>query len=615
MRWLVILLSVVVAATASASPRDLAGWGLYDRYCLACHGANGDGKGPAAPFSTGRPRDLTTGQMKWRSTQPGQPATDDDLRITIRYGVRGTSMHDFALSAAQIDQLIAVVKAFAPDAYTRESAPVALAASPPARDAARGRALWNRLGCVACHGLYGDANTPAGRQLVPPPYDFTRQPFKRPRAADDADSRRRAIAMSIATGLAGTAMPSYTTAIPEPDIWALADHVYSINALAKPAEDRSVLDAQTIALDGKPGLAVGTWPGGGDSVEATLFGGAIAAQGTPPPSLGPAQASLRAQDCGRCHAKQFREWQPSVHRGATSPGLAAQMYGMKPAQAASCLRCHAPLAEQQTDAGLHADGVSCGGCHVRGWQRHGPPNVAPSLLPLPSYPLATLAIYERADFCLPCHQLPPRTATEGKPLLNTYKEWLESPYMRRGVQCQHCHMPNREHTFRGIHDREMFANAIAVRGSASAKDDVVTVRAELENVGAGHKLPTTPTPAAWLVVELLDARGAPIAGASHRHRIGRDIYFDGTWHEREDTRIRPGNSARIVRAWRGGRVRDATQLRITVEVHPDDYYERLYETRLRQRMPAARRVLYEQALARGRANRYTATTFTVPLTR
>ena len=63
-------------------------------------------------------------------------------------------------------------------------------------------------------------------------------------------------------------------------------------------------------------------------------------------------------------------------------------------------------------------------------------------------------------------------------------------------------------------------------------DEVV---AEVANVGAGHYLPTTPTPAAWLEIALLDAKGKSLASA--KQRIGRDIYYDTEWHERADTRI------------------------------------------------------------------------------
>src|SRR5258708_28412090 len=95
---------------------------------------------------------------------------------------------------------------------------------------------------------------------------------------------------------------------------------------------------------------------------------------------------------------------------------------------------------------------------------------------------------------MPCHQLPPRTAVEGKPLLDTYREWLEGPYMRRGIQCQHCHMPNREHAWLGVHDRDTFRQAIRVDAMASRAHGKVTVLATLANIGAGHFVPTTAPP-------------------------------------------------------------------------------------------------------------------------
>jgi hypothetical protein len=229
--------------------------------------------------------------------------------------------------------------------------------------------------------------------------------------------------------------------------------------------------------------------------------------------------------------------------------------------------------------------------------------VAPSLMQIAGYPLTTLAIYERADFCLPCHQLPARTEVAGKPLLNTYKEWLEGPYMRRGIQCQHCHMPNREHTWKGVHDPQTFKEAIALTATTSNKAGTVTVVAELANVGAGHYLPTTPTPAAWITITLLDANGKRLA-TEERQRIGRDIYYDTAWHERADTRIPPGEKLTMTRVW--NKLAGAVTARITIEVRPDDYYERLYEEQLKRSLPADRKKLYEEALARGRSRRYVA---------
>jgi mono/diheme cytochrome c family protein len=588
-------------------PRARAGWALYDRLCLACHGEAGDGRGPAAAYTRGRPRDLTRGEYAWRTTALGAAPTDDDLRRTITHGAPGTSMPAFELTPAQLDQLVDVVKAFAPQAFLVGASPITLAAPPPI-DVARGARLWLERGCSTCHGPTGNGTSPVARTITAPPYDLTREPLHRPRADGDV---RRAAALAIATGRA--AMPGYAGALPDADLWALADHVVALGAGAKPERNR--LDDRTIALDDVSQLVVGAWPGT-DPAEARIFGNPIPPQGPPPGALAPAQASLSARQCARCHAKQYREWETSMHRVASSPGLAAQMLGMQPAAAAKCLRCHAPLAEQQTDDALRTQGLSCAGCHVRGWTRHGPPNVSPTLLPLPNYPRVELAIYERADFCMPCHQLPPRTALAGRPLLDTYREWLEGPYMPRGIECQHCHMPNREHTFLGIHDAHTFRQGIALSARASNKDGRVTAVAELANVGSGHSLPTTPTPAAWLWIELLDAGGKPIAEATASLRIGRDIVFDaGQWHERADTRIPPGDQVTLSRTWSGGRTAQATRARITVEVRPDDYYERLYAERLAGTLTAERRTLYEQAAARGKAARYIAERREVPITR
>jgi hypothetical protein len=104
-----------------------------------------------------------------------------------------------------------------------------------------------------------------------------------------------------------------------------------------------------------------------------------------------------------------------------------------------------------------------------------------------------------------------------------------------------------------------------------------------------------------------------IEGASASLRIGRDIYFDGTWRERADTRIPPGERAVMARAWSGGRTSVATGVRVTVEVHPDAYYEGLYQARMRGKVPPEARALYEQALARARGSHYIAEQRVIPI--
>ncbi len=618
MRWVAfVVLALALGAWAPPPPRPQAlhGWPIYERFCLPCHGTRGDGHGPAAPYTWPSPRAFTRGELKWRSAPVGQPPTDDDVRTTIQLGAPGTSMPGFAgrLTDAQIDDVLEVVRAFAPAAFEGAPRPIVLG-EPPAPDPARGARLWLEKGCPACHGPRADGRGPSSFALRAPPYDLTAV-LHRPREPG-SDAYRRAAALSIATGLTGTAMPSFAGTLPEADLWALADHLVAIAGSddRRARSGRSAMTPATIDADRAAPITAGTWPGLGDSDEVAVFGEPIAPQGPPPPSLAPAQASLHARQCARCHAKQAREWETSLHRAAASPGLLAQTeYGMPPGERAGCLRCHAPLAEQLADAALRSDGTSCAGCHVRRWVRRGPPAVAPSLLTLPSYPLVTVGLYQRADFCLPCHQLPPRNAVAGRPLLDTYREWLEGPYMPRGVQCQHCHMPNREHAVLGIHDPPTFRQGIQLEASAHRREARITAVAMLTNIGAGHYLPTTPTPAAWLSITLIDAHGHAIPGASDRHRIGRDIWFDGEWHERADTRIPPGETITLARAWTAGRTAEATAARIAIEVHPDDFYERFYADKLAGALDPAQRALYQQALSRALGSHYLAEQRDVPI--
>lgn len=568
---LVIALLAVIAAIAAPAPSGTPpGWATYERFCLACHGERGDGAGPAAPYSRGRPRDFTRGEFAWRSTPIGSPPTRSDLRDTIRNGVGGTSMHGFrdALTPAQIDEVIDVVLAFGPKVPAAN--PIALPPR-PAKPGITGAASWTSRGCAACHGASGFD----GR--VPLPI-----PLHRP---DPGFDPRRGIAMTIATGTG--AMPGY--ALPAEELWALADHVLALNPnmAGRSSVDPCAMPQRLPPLE-RAAIEL-------DRTAKTPIGLSIPPQGSPPPTLSTVEASLYAHQCARCHPDQYRAWNASIHRGATSPGYLAQTFAMAPDRVANCRRCHAPLAEQASEPALHAQGVSCAGCHVRNWTRHGPPGVdaelARSPTKNPAYPLVTDARYDRGDFCMPCHQLAPRHAVDGRPLLDTFREWLDGPYLPRGVQCQSCHMPEREHSWRGIHDPAAVRRAISLAGRVTGS----TVTVQLRNTGAGHYFPTTPTPAVYLTIT---ANGETV-----RHRIGRAIEaIPAGWRDLGDTRIAPGATATFSHAFRA----PVTSAKITVEVYPDDYYTMLYTNMLKTELPAARRQLYEQALARAKAAEFTA---------
>jgi hypothetical protein len=181
-------------------------------------------------------------------------------------------------------------------------------------------------------------------------------------------------------------------------------------------------------------------------------------------------------------------------------------------------------------------------------------------------------------------------------------------------------MPNREHTWLGVHDRDTVRQGIRVEArahrtpaSSAGQGGAVTVVATLSNVGAGHYLPTTSTPALWLRIELLDADHESIAGARDELRVGRDVEFTTAWQEKTDTRIPPGEHLTMARAWTAGRTADAAVARVTLEVHPEAYYERLYTGRLAAQLPTATRTQYEAALARAKATRFVAEVRDVPI--
>ncbi len=84
---------------------------VYVKRCAQCHGASGDGAGPAAEFLKPRPRDYRQGTFKFTSTPYGARPRREDLVRTVREGIVGTSMPSFALLpptelAAVIDYVI-----------------------------------------------------------------------------------------------------------------------------------------------------------------------------------------------------------------------------------------------------------------------------------------------------------------------------------------------------------------------------------------------------------------------------------------------------------------------------------------------------------------------------
>src|SRR2546422_9163271 len=95
-----VLLSAAGATAGSAQESHIgnvtghaaAGKNLYRRYCIGCHGPDGDGAGENAQWIDPKPRDFTLGVFKCRSTPTGTLPTDQDLLNAMSRGFVTTNM-------------------------------------------------------------------------------------------------------------------------------------------------------------------------------------------------------------------------------------------------------------------------------------------------------------------------------------------------------------------------------------------------------------------------------------------------------------------------------------------------------------------------------------------
>lgn len=320
-------------------------------------------------------------------------------------------------------------------------------------------------------------------------------------------------------------------------------------------------------------------------------------QGKAPAGWSEQESSLDPQSCGACHPDKLVEWSGSLHAKALSPGLVGQLLTFSAQDTQDCLNCHAPLAEQAADfeaarqkgkahlpqaQGLAAAGNSCGGCHLRGHQRFGPPQrgtgaLGPITGDLPHGGFTGSTHFQSPEFCGACHQFPTDQAINGKPLENTVEEWRASPQAAQGQTCQSCHMPDRKHLWRGIHDPATTAAGLTPKVSA----DGAKARFEVTSTGVGHAFPTYVTPKVVLHAVLLDGAGKPRPGSEVTTVIERRVEFDGTdWRELSDTRLLPGQSAAVEIAWKESR-----RARVWLEVRPDEFYHAVTYAQLRRDLP------------------------------
>lgn len=228
------LVFLLAGAASAQTPDPAAGAQVFRDNCAVCHGASGDGQSMAAHHFKSRPRDLTKGRFKFRSTPSGQIPTDADLRQTIVRGVPSTGMvPQDHLTDAEVRAVIAFVKSLSPRFATDPPPrPLALPAAPPSTPerVANGARMYVKGECAECHGKTARGDGPSAKDLSIKPTDLTRRPFKSgPTSAD--------IVRTLVTGLDGTPMPSYHQVLEDDELWDLASWLESIGGPPETTDD------------------------------------------------------------------------------------------------------------------------------------------------------------------------------------------------------------------------------------------------------------------------------------------------------------------------------------------------------------------------------------------
>jgi mono/diheme cytochrome c family protein len=223
-------------------PRDRlleTGAASYGWHCLPCHGPEGRGDGPTALRLGLRPRDLSRGSFMLKTSAPGEMPFDDDLFRTLTVGIPVAGMPGFHELIPPEDRWAVVehVKRLGvvelPDGRTLDrfgDAPprtrVGTLAASGGGDARRGERLYRDVAqCARCHGEQGRGDGPAAAGLR----DLQDRPAAMPDLARGvvefkAGSRAEDVFRILATGMEGSAMPSFAS-LPEPDRRDLAHFV------------------------------------------------------------------------------------------------------------------------------------------------------------------------------------------------------------------------------------------------------------------------------------------------------------------------------------------------------------------------------------------------------
>jgi mono/diheme cytochrome c family protein len=163
-------------ATPVVALESLTGRDSFDRYCAACHGADGRGTGPVSATLKTRPADLTTLAQRNGGSFPRQriasfvEGTGRPLPAhgTSDMPVWGSTFRGLESSDARVNVRLANLVAYV-ESLQRSPDSLVQIAGPGATNGAQ---LF-RTHCASCHGETARGTGPVSEQLRPPVPDLT----------------------------------------------------------------------------------------------------------------------------------------------------------------------------------------------------------------------------------------------------------------------------------------------------------------------------------------------------------------------------------------------------------------------------------------------------------
>ncbi len=261
--WLVFTITALLAGgglalaatgTTRASPSAQAeeGKAIYTQRCEVCHGASGEGNGPAADLMFPRPRDFTFGEFKVRNTSSDSPPTDSDLINLIGNGMPGSTMPAWkgVLSQNEIAAVAGYIKTFSNAFGDEAPQPITVGrrARADADSLARGAQVYQEVQCFKCHGDAGRGDGPSALTLTDD-YDNVIYPADLTQAwLFRGGGTAQEIYTRIMTGMTGSPMPSFADALVDaegnPDeqkLWDLVNYVDSLSPDTAPEPQAAIV--------------------------------------------------------------------------------------------------------------------------------------------------------------------------------------------------------------------------------------------------------------------------------------------------------------------------------------------------------------------------------------